>query len=101
MSSFITQRCPICKANIPREERYPNYICCECTDRALDKNGNQLEFLCDSLSSQLIVRNKKTGKRIATNKCYVDGVLCLVETHRFGGIVAQPIELMERELIAC
>ena len=87
----IEQHCPICKKQIQRSERYPRCLCTECRARAKSKDGRRLEFFNESVSGGYIAQYADTGESYPSHECYVDGIQCHADEHRFGGIVIQTV----------
>jgi predicted amidophosphoribosyltransferase len=85
------QRCPICQKPVHPSERYPRYLCSECTARAKSLDGRLLKFFNESFSGGFIAQYAVTGESYPSHECYVDGIPCHADEHYFGGIVIQPI----------
>jgi DNA-directed RNA polymerase subunit RPC12/RpoP len=85
------QLCPICKKPVERSERYPRYLCRKCGSRAKSKDGRPLRFINKSFSGGFVAQYADTGEAYPSHECYIDGIQCYADEHRFGGIVIQPI----------
>ena len=85
-----TSACPLCGAHLLYEERYPDKLCDSCSERTVDANGLGVTFFNVSFSGGLAAEYKDTGKSYESNICYVNGIRCQADEHRFGGIVIQP-----------
>jgi predicted amidophosphoribosyltransferase len=85
------QRCPICQKPVHPSERYPRYLCEQCTKRAKSINGRPLKFFNESFSGGFIAQYADTSESYPSHECYIDGIPCHADEHYFGGIVIQPI----------
>jgi len=81
--------CPICNKEIPVLPRYPKYVCSECAVKASDKNGRLLKFSNTDISGGFIARYKDNGETYNSHICYIDGIICVADEGRFGGIVIE------------
>ena len=86
------QPCPICGSPRPSSERYPNHVCAECVDRAVDENGRGLSFSNADLSGGFVAVYTGTGEPREGGICFVDGIRCEAREARFGGVVVIPTE---------
>lgn len=86
------QYCPICHTSVQLSERYPRSLCAECASRAKSKEGRLLKFSNIDLSGGFLAQYADTGESYPNHECYVDGIPCYADEHRFGGIVIQTIE---------
>jgi hypothetical protein len=86
------QSCPVCRRPIAFFPRYPRYLCVECAARATSKDGRLLKFSNIDLSGGFVAHYADTGEHYPSHECYVDGILCSADEHRFGGIVIQTVE---------
>lgn len=86
------QSCPICRTPVAFFPRYPRYLCVQCASRAKSKDGRLLKFSNIDLSGGFVAHYANTGELYPSHECYVDGLLCYADEHRFGGIVIQPME---------
>lgn len=91
MNGIEKQFCPICQKEVAVNERYPNYICEECASKTTDKEGRPVEYFNTTiLGTGCQGRYKDASSEIYnSNHCYVNGILCIAEEARFGGIVIQ------------
>ncbi|MCJ7650242.1 MAG: hypothetical protein MUP85_16660 [Candidatus Lokiarchaeota archaeon] len=81
--------CPICGKELKPYQRYPNYVCKECSSKAVSKSGRQLIFSNIDFSGGYIAYYKDTEEEYDSHLCYIDGVECIADEARFGGIVIQ------------
>jgi hypothetical protein len=86
------QHCPICHRSVEPSQRYPRYLCADCASRAKSKDGRLLSFSNESFSGGFIAQYSDTGESYPSHECYVDGILCYADEHRFGGIVIQTVD---------
>ena len=89
--SEITQFCPICAKPVPVSERYPRYVCEDCSAKAVSKNGRGLSFFNESLFGGFAGQFADTGEAYPDHECYIDGIRCRADEAYFGGIVIQPV----------
>ncbi len=90
--------CPICNVNPMFTCGYcPRDICGSCVNKAVDKNKDKVEFSNTSIwgsGFQATIYKKDGSKFISDDRhnffCYIDGIECIAEEHRFGGISVQP-----------
>lgn len=82
-----THACPICSAPVTHWERYPLQVCDSCGSRACDAGGRRLKFGNESLSGGITAAYLDTGEVYRGSLCYIDGIACHADEHRFGGIV--------------
>jgi len=85
------QHCPICRVEIPETPRYPRAVCSACAARAVSAEGRPLCFYNLDFSGGFAARYADTLEPYPENLCFIDGVKCLAEEARFGGIVIQVI----------
>ncbi len=91
--SETQQLCPICQTAVRFSERYPCYLCEDCASRAKSKDGRSLRFSNIDLTGGFIAQYADTGEAYPlTHECYVDGIQCYANEHRFGGIVIRPVQ---------
>jgi hypothetical protein len=86
------QSCPICQKPVAFFPRYPRYLCVQCANRAMSKDGRLLKFSNIDLSGGFVAHYADTGEAYRGHECYVDGIPCYADEHHFGGIVIQPME---------
>lgn len=92
MGSLVKQFCPICNKEVTPNERYPKYICNECSLKTTDKEGRPVNFVNNSLlgtGCQGIYKDNSKSEVYNSNNCFVNNILCVAEEARFGGIVIQ------------
>lgn len=91
------QRCPLCARTTPYYPRYPRYICgvCAAQDKR-DTRGTLIELYNNDLSGGLKVVYLDESKNVLREDttqtsidCLIDGVLCVAEEARHGGVVIQ------------
>ena len=77
--------CPICEVKIEIFKRYPNAVCGQCFDKTVTEKGEKIEFynINHGGGFKSIVNNIE-GE---IHDCYINGIQCYAEEHRFGGIV--------------
>ena len=85
-----SQSCPICGAGQPSSPRFPDYVCADCVDRAVDEEGRPIEIFNESALGGVEVRLRDSGGRLHTRICQIDGRRCEIWEGRFGGIVVRP-----------
>ena len=81
--------CPICGAPASRSERYPRRLCPACVLEATDAGGRALRFANMDMTGGLVATYADDGAPYAARECFVRGVPCLADEHRFGGVVVQ------------
>jgi len=81
------QVCPICYKTVQPSERYPNYVCSDCAKLARSQDGRELVFFNVSLSGGFAAQYADTGEEYNNHVCYIHGIKCHADEHRFGGIV--------------
>ncbi len=84
------QKCPFCGREQPLSQRYPQYACWDCSEKAVDENGRPLVFYNTSFGGGFEARYRDTDELRTGNICFIDGVECWADEARFGGIVIQP-----------
>ena len=86
-------KCPICALELKKNERYPDYICPECTKKATDKSGQSLTFFNLSVGGGFGAQYSDSGEEYLSQECYIDGRHCWADEARFGGIVVQVLNI--------
>ncbi len=86
------QICPLCDAPVEISERYPNYVCGNCYQRAKDEDGRPLKFHNASFSGGFVAKYADTGEERDSHLCYIDGIKCWADEAHMGGIVIRPYE---------
>lgn len=84
--------CPICSAEVPHWERYPNQVCKKCANKTSDAYGRRIKFSNESLSGGLRAFYLDNGAKYDRQLCYIDGKKCFANEHRFGGIVIEIVK---------
>jgi hypothetical protein len=91
---MANQHCPICHTEVRADPRYPDRLCNECARRAVDGDGRPLKFYNTSLSGgfEAIYADDNAPAAAVTQDhiVFVDGVPCMADEARFGGIVIRP-----------
>ncbi|WP_293302504.1 hypothetical protein [Pedobacter sp. UBA4863] len=91
-ASPTRQYCPICSRYVKASTRYPNYICLNCQELAVDDNEQKVAYHnttddghgCEGI---VIATKEKTS-----NTCFIKGVKVKVEEAYLGGIVFLPFK---------
>ena len=86
-----TQPCPVCKAAVPASERYPHYVCPQCVERAVDRNGRRVGFANAISCGGVVGYYEESSETYLSLTCFIDGKACFAEEAKFGGIVIQPL----------
>jgi len=86
------QNCPICKAEVKPNPRYPRYVCRACYAKASSADGRQIEFFNTHMSGGYTANFVDSQEHYASHECFIDGIRCYADEARFGGIVIQPVE---------
>lgn len=81
--------CPICKTATKPQERYPNYVCYECTLKATDKSGKPLSFGNIDMGGGYEAIYTNTKEKYDSHICYINGVECIADEAKFGGIIVE------------
>ncbi|MEV4706712.1 hypothetical protein [Actinoplanes sp. NPDC049316] len=92
--SMAIQRCPICRTEVRTNPRYPDHLCQDCATRAIAADGRPLKFFNTSATGgfEAIYADDNTPAEAVTRDhvVFVDGVRCVANEARFGGIVIRP-----------
>ena len=95
--------CPICNQELNFNARYPNRICAACGDKATDIEGEKLAFGNISMSGGFEAFYVATSEPYNSHICYVNGIECVADEARFGGIVIEkiitPLHMIALEII--
>ena len=86
-----SQQCPICKAEVKNNPRYPKYLCPSCAAKVSDESGRLLSISNANTPDGIEVLSTETGEIRKSRDCYVEGIKCCVQEARFGGVVIQTI----------
>jgi hypothetical protein len=92
-----TKPCPVCNAPVPYWKRYPGLLCNKCSERTTDQAGRRVTFYNQSICGGCLGVYIDEEKPYDSNYCYVDGVECIADEHRFGGIVVQAAQFVKDE----
>lgn len=90
MTTSDVQRCPLCDQPVRAVPRYPRYVCRACAAKARSADGRPLFFFNRDWSGGVLGRYLDSGEVYDDVICYIDGVKCMAEEARFGGVVIQP-----------
>lgn len=91
MNSSKHHPCPICSKPVPHWERYPRAVCEVCYDKACDAYGQKLSFYNISIGGGFKAVFTETQEEYQSHTCYIEGVECLADEARFGGIVIEAL----------
>jgi hypothetical protein len=89
------QFCPICNAEVKPIQRYPDYVCDVCTEKAVDSEGRRVLFANEGISGGLIAfravdrpHELNEDRELTDNPiCFIDGIRCIASEAHFGGVV--------------
>lgn len=84
--------CPICRAPLRKVERYPRYVCQSCERAATSRDGRSVSFNNTGLFGGFAAKYTETGAIYDSDRCWIDGIECVAQEARFGGIVVQPVD---------
>lgn len=86
----MSYACPICAAPVEPMSRYPRYVCERCAGRATSAEGRPLAFFNEGFSGGFIPMYADTQQPYeGGHDCWIDGIRCYADEHRFGGIVIE------------
>lgn len=85
----MSYACPICRAPLASDPRYPRYVCEACAAKACTADSRPLSFANVGLSGGYEARYADTDETYASHTCWIDGVRCRADEARFGGIVIE------------
>ena len=85
----MSQRCPICSADVEPNERYPRYVCQPCASGADSADGRALSFGNIGFSGGFAASYADTGEEYPSHDCFIAGIACRADEARFGGIVIE------------
>ncbi|MBK9256919.1 MAG: hypothetical protein IPM42_15665 [Saprospiraceae bacterium] len=83
------QYCPICKTEVRINPRYPKYVCNDCYALSADKDGRKLLFSNRDIGGGFIAHYQDSGEEYKSHACFINGIECIANEARFGGIVVQ------------
>lgn len=90
------QTCPICQSPVNVSERYPGYICQQCTCKAVDNQGKAITFYNKHMDgSGFQGYYSYPDSPYPHEHCLIDGVRCIARGAYMGGIVIQPEKFWE------
>jgi len=81
--------CPLCRAPLPVNPRYPRAVCSACVQRACDAEGRALEFFNADFGGGYLAVYREGREKYNSHDCFIDGHSCRADEARFGGIVVQ------------
>lgn len=81
--------CPLCGAPRPHSPRYPNCVCADCVERAVDESGRPLRFNA-AVGVGFAATYADTGEPRESHVCFINGVECQANEAYFGGVVVRP-----------
>ena len=83
--------CQICKKFMEPSVRYHNAICITHYNECIDKNGNKVTFHNINAEGGFVAYHYVNNMIIKDEdgECYIQGVKCMAEEVRLGGIVIQ------------
>jgi len=86
------QYCPICNIEVEKIERYPNYICDNCTKNITDKLGRKIVYYNTSMNGGLTAHYEHSNnkEKYDSNTCYINEIELIAQEAKFGGVVIQP-----------
>jgi hypothetical protein len=85
-----THPCPICGSPVHHWDRYPDQLCEACVAQAVDAAGRPLRFGNLHFGGGFQAIHADDGTPHEGHECFVRGIRCHADEHRFGGIVVQP-----------
>ena len=85
----MSYACPICTTVLEPSSRYPRRVCDGCAARAGAVDGRPLLFSNKDLSGGFAAHYADTGEPYDSHACWIDGVPCHADEHRFGGVVIE------------
>ena len=91
MSNIAEQHCPICRASVAPNNRYPRYVCDACAVKASSVDGRLLQFGNANMSGGFVAEYADNGAEYLSHECYIEGVKCYADEAKFGGIVIQVV----------
>jgi predicted amidophosphoribosyltransferase len=92
-------QCPLCSQPVEYWERYPGLLCEQCSKKTTDKHGKLVSFHNESISGGCLGVYQDNEEPYENEYCYVDGVKCIADEHRFGGIVIQVASAINKKSI--
>ena len=87
--------CSICKnskSSDSSESSESEYrVCYKCVDKALDRNGNPVKFSNIDVFGGFKSIHYINNKYVENNDhiCYINGIKCIADEARFGGIIVR------------
>ena len=85
----IEYSCPVCGTELSYSDRYPNYVCGFCVDKATDENGRALKFFNTDMGGGFEAIYADTNQRRMSHICFIEGKKCYADEARMGGIVVE------------
>ncbi|MFT4094058.1 MAG: hypothetical protein QM640_10490 [Niabella sp.] len=84
--------CFVCKKSIPYSPRYPERLCDDCMQKAVNNKGEKLSFYNEAVSGGCKSYNHTTQTYGHEHTCFVNGYECHADEAHMGGIVIRPTE---------
>jgi DNA-directed RNA polymerase subunit RPC12/RpoP len=91
MDKTMNQTCPICNKEVMENQRYPNYVCEDCSEKAVTDKGEKVKFYNAEFLGFGVTAKKEDNSIYSSDICYIEGIKCKASEARFGGIVIMPI----------
>ena len=87
------QICPLCKQEVQKNARYPNYVCHKCLKEhgTYTEDGKKITFYNPYIDGGFESLIEGDSKPSYCHICFINGVKCYASEARFGGIVIQSI----------
>lgn len=86
------QTCPICSKEVVENPRYSNYVCEDCSEKAVTDKGEKIKFYNTDALGYGVTAEKEDGSTYNSNICYIEKIKCKASEARFGGIVIMPFK---------
>lgn len=86
------QICQICKTRVDHSERYPNYVCENCSSESVSKDGRPLIFSNTAFTGGFKANFKDSlieYKEESGHICFIKNIKCWAEEAHLGGIVIE------------
>lgn len=82
------QNCPICNKETRQNPRYPNYVCEDCSKKAVTDKSEKIRFY--NTEGFGVTAKKEDNSTYNNDICYIEGIKCKASEAHFGGIVIMP-----------
>lgn len=83
--------CPICARHQPPRAGHPRYLCAVCTRHTVDGEGRRIRFYNPITGGGVRGVYVDTGEVTPARLCFVQGIPCLADEVRFGGVIIQAL----------